>query len=152
MLPAILLLASTLAAEPPKPTAPTLRLAAASEGSEFVALTIEVNNPNAKPLPYLGYTPDSFEPKIPEGTIFPLHKAELLRKNKWEADKIGWCGTGIGPVAIPANGKVKFSVLVPAGEWEKVRVGLVWFATADEKSPITAWSDDIARKDVKKSK
>jgi hypothetical protein len=152
MLSTILLLATVIPSETPKPTAPVLRLTGASESSGFVALYFEVNNPNANPLPYLGYTPDSFDPKIPEGKIVPIHKAELFKGNKWEEDKIGWCGTGIGPVTIPAKGKVTFSVLVPAGDWEKVRIGLVWFASADEKSPNTAWSDGIARKDVKKVK
>jgi hypothetical protein len=150
MLSTILLLATTIAAGAPKPTTPVLRLAGATESGGFVALTFEVTNPNANPLPYLGYKPDSFEPKIPEGTIVPISKAELLQGNKWEEHKTGWCGTGIGPVTIPAKGKVTFSVLIPMGEWEKVRVGLVWFATADEKPPGIAWSDGINRKDVKK--
>ena len=152
MLSTILLLATTIAAEPPKPTAPVLRLAGTAESGGFVALTFEVTNPNANPLPYLGYTSDSFDPKIPMGTIVPISKTELLQAKEWKEHKTGWCGTGIGPVTIPAKGKVIFAVLIPAGEWEKVRVGLVWFATADEKSPQTAWSDGIDRKDVKKEK
>jgi hypothetical protein len=152
MLPTILLLATTISAEVTKPTAPVLRLARATEKSGFVAFTFEVTNPNANPLPYLGYESGSFDPKIPAGTIAPLYKAELLLGKEWKEHKIGWCGTGIGPVTIPAKGKVKFSVLIPVGEWEKVRVGLVWFATADEKSPHTAWTRGIDRKDVKKEK
>jgi hypothetical protein len=152
MLPTILLLATTIAAEGTKPTAPVLKLAGAAESGGNVALTFEVTNPNANPLPYLGYTPDSFDPKIPEGTIVPIHKVELLQGKEWKEYKIGWCGTGIGPVTIPAKGKVRFSVLIPGGEWEEVRVGLVWFATADEKSPETAWTSAIEHKDVKKEK
>jgi len=152
MLSTILLLATTISAEPPKQTAPVLRLAGAAESGGFVALTFEVTNPNDKPLPYLGYTPDSFDPKIPEGKIVPISKTELFQEKDWKEHKAGWCGTGIGPVSIPAKGKVTFAVLIPAGEWEKVRVGLVWFATADEKSPRTAWSDGIDRKYVKKEK
>jgi hypothetical protein len=135
-----------------KPVAPVLRLAGAIENGEFVALTFEVTNPNAKPLPYLGYEPGSFNPKIPEGRIVPISKTELLQGKEWKEHRTGYCGTGIGPVAIPAKGKVLFAVLVPVSEWKKARVGLVWFATADKKSPQTAWSRGIARKDVKKAK
>jgi hypothetical protein len=150
MLSTTFLLATAIAADAAMPTAPVLRLAGASESGGFVALTFEVTNPNAKPLPYLGYEPGSFDPKIPAGRIVPISKAELLQGKEWKEHKTGWCGTGIGPVTIPARGKVTFSVLIPAGEWEEVRVGLVWFATTDKKSPQTAWSRGIARKDVKR--
>ncbi len=153
MLTAILLLATTVPAdEPAKPTPPIFKLTGATERDGFVSLTFELTNPNAAALPYLGYTSDSFDPKIPDGKIAPLYKVEQLLGKEWKAHKLGWCGTGIGPVSIPAMGKVTFAAHVPAGEWKEIRIGLVWFTNADEKDPQTAWTSSIDRKDVKKEK
>ncbi len=152
MLTVFLLLATTFSAAADKPTPPVFKLTSATEKDGFVTLTFQVTNPNPTPLPYLGYTSDSFDPKIPDGTIVPLHKVGLLQGKEWKEYKLAWCGTGIGPVTIPANGKVTFAADVPIGEWAEIRIGLVWFVSADEKDPQTAWTSAIDRKDVKKEK
>lgn len=152
MLASFLVLATTILAETAKPSPPELKLIGITETDGMVAASFKVINPNSRSLPYLGYTPDSFDPKIPNGTIVPLHKIESFQGKEWKEHKLGWCGTGIGPVSIPAKGTVTFAVLVSAGEWEKLRVGLVWFASTDEKDHRTTWSGEINRKDVKKDK
>jgi hypothetical protein len=152
MLTAFLLFATTISAGIAKPTSPVFKLTSATEKDGLVTLTFQVTNPNLTPLPYLGYTSDSFDPKIPDGTIVPLHKVGLLQGKEWKEYKSGWCGTGIGPVTIPANGKVTFGAQVPIGEWAEIRIGLVWFVSADKKDPQTAWTSAIDRKDVKKEK
>jgi hypothetical protein len=136
--------------EPAKLDPPVLKLTGAVQRGEHVYLSFEVTNPNAEPLPYLGYTADSFEPKIPEGTISPLFRVEQLQGKEWKTKNPGWCGTGIGPVTIPAKGKVKFEAHVLAAGWKEVRVGLVWYPATWEKDPQVAWTSAIDPKDVKK--
>ena len=132
----------------PKLKPPVLKLTSSSVGGGNVALYFTVTNPNAAPVPFVGYTPDSFEGELKAGTIFPIHRVELVHDKAWKPRSIGWCGTGIGPVSIPAKGKVTFSVLQAIGNWKAVRVGLSWFPTSDRAKPEVAWSDPITRESV----
>jgi hypothetical protein len=129
---------------------PVLKLTSSSVSNGNVALYFEVTNPNAAPIPFVGYTPDSFEGGLKAGTIAPIYRVELLQDKAWKPQSIGWCGTGIGPVSIPAKRKVTFSVLQPIGDWEAVRVGLAWFPTSDRAKPEVAWSEPITRESLTK--
>jgi hypothetical protein len=130
--------------EPPK----VILLSVGKDGS----LTFEVSNPNAEPLPFVGYLPSSFEGGLKEGTISPIYRIELLHGREWKDKKIGWCGTGIGPVSIPAKGKVTFQMLLPDGEWDEFRVGLTWYTTANRKEHAVIWSDGLSRKAIEAKK
>jgi hypothetical protein len=136
----------TLAAEPPaKLERPELKfLSVAKDGM----LTFQLSNPNAEALPYFGYRPDSFEGGLKEGTIAPLYRIEVLRGKEWKAHGPGWCGTGVGEVSVPGKGKATFAVGPPGGEWDKFRVGVVWFKTAGRKDPTVAWGDALGKDDV----
>jgi hypothetical protein len=131
------------------PSAPVFKLTDAVERRPKIYLTFEVTNPNAILMPYYGYTPDSFSPKTP-GAIAPLYGIEYLRGKDWKKFPSAWCGTGIGPVSIPAKGKMKFEASVPVFEWEEVRFSLIWYPMVDEKDPQIAWSNAVERKTVKK--
>jgi hypothetical protein len=152
----VFLLPGAVRAGEPEPTPklkpPVLKLTSSSVSNGNVALYFDVTNPNAAPAPFVGYTPDSFEGGLKAGTIAPIYRVELLQDKKWKPHSIGWCGTGIGPVSIPAKGQVTFSVLQPIGDWEAVRVGLSWFPTSDRTKPVTAWSDTITRDDLTKKR
>lgn len=123
--------------------APVFKLASAAEHNGAVVLAFEVTNPNSVPMPFVGYTPDSFTPKTPEGTIVPILKIQTLRGKEWKDHPLGYCGTGIGPVAIPAKGKAAFAASVPVGGWTEVRVGISWYAAAGDAQARTAWSSVI---------
>jgi hypothetical protein len=104
-----------------------------------------VANPNRALVPYFGYTANSFSPPLPEGTMSPLYLLELRQGGVWKARGIGWCGTGIGNVALPPRGKVTFTVVPPAGRWDALKVGLRWRSSAERKGPWqTAWSDPVS--------
>jgi hypothetical protein len=109
-------------------------------------LTFEVSNPNAAPLPYVGYLTNAFEGGLKEGVIAPLYKVEVKNGTEWKPMPLSWCGKGLGEVAIPANGKGTFTVLRPAGEWDAVRFGVTWYAGPDRKQAQTAWGA-VDRKD-----
>ena len=146
--------AAVQAGEPqpaPKLKPPLLKLTSSSVSQGNVALYFGVTNPNDLPLPFVGYTPDSFEGGLKSGTIAPIYRIELRRYKTWKPGSIGWCGTGIGPVSIPAKGSVTFAVLQPIGDWEAVRVGLSWFAISDRTKPEIAWSDSITRETLTKN-
>jgi len=150
---ALLLLAQVPASEPepaPKLKPPQLKLKSSSVGKGNVALYFEVTNPNTAPILFVGYTPDSFEGGLKAGTIAPIYRIELLLNKTWKSASIGWCGTGIGPVSIPAKGQVTFSVLQPIGDWEALKVGLTWFPTSDQAKPEIAWSEPITRETLTK--
>jgi hypothetical protein len=152
---AFLFIGAVQAAEPepaPKLKPPQLKLMSSSVSSGNVALYFEVANPNASPIPFVGYTPDSFEGGLKSGTIAPIYRIELLHDKTWKPASIGWCGTGIGPVSIPAKGQVTFAVLQVIGDWEAMKVGLSWFPTTDHTKPEIAWSDPITRESVTKKK
>jgi len=116
-------------------------------GSSKGSLLFEVTNPNSVPLPYVGYRANAFSPPLKEGTMAPLYQVELRSGKMWKPVGIGWCGWGIGEVAVPARGKATFDVAVPEGQWDEVRVGLQWHPSADRKvGPEVASSGGISRK------
>jgi hypothetical protein len=62
---------------------------------------------------------------------------------------LGWCKTGVGPVSIPARGKVTFQVHVTDGGWKQLKIGLAWFDAPDRKgTAAVAWCRPIDRKDA----
>jgi hypothetical protein len=111
-------------------------------------LTFQLSNPSAAPLPYVGYRSDSFEGGLKEGTIAPLYRIEVLQGKEWKAHNIGWCGTGLGEVAVAGKGKATFTVAPPDGAWDKFRVGVTWFKAANRKESAVAWSDALGKDDV----
>ena len=145
-----------LATEPPaqKPSElkpPIVKFTGARQAEAHITASVEVTNPNEVPLPYVGYTPDSFEGGLPEGTIAPIYRIELKKQDQWNKHPLGFCGTGIGPVTLPRKSKVTFQALLPAGEWDAAKVGLSWwFPTADETKSSVAWSSEISRREVEK--
>jgi hypothetical protein len=115
-------------------------------------LVFEMSNPNAEPLPYLGYTPDSLEGGLPKGTIAPLYRVDVLRGKQWKPYRMGWCGTDLGDVSIPGKGKATFAVGLPDGDWQRFRVGVTWYTTAGRKESGVAWSDAVSRDDIARKK
>ena len=150
MLPTIL--AVLVAAQPAKPAPPEVKFTGAEVRGSSTVMAFELVNPSSDPIPYLGYRPDGFTPKLPEGKVSPLYTAEYRTKGgEWKKDPIGWCGQGRGPVSVAGKTGGKFEAPVyKEGEWDEVRVGVVWYAGGHGKEPQTAWSKPIARKDVKK--
>jgi hypothetical protein len=143
MLAAFAALALAAPAPPPKAPAqlqpPAVKLVSVNGG----VMTFEISNLNAAPLPYSGYTPESFSPCLREGTVAPWYSLELRRGGAWKPVPMLRCKTGKGPVSVPARGKATFDVYTPAGDWDEVRVGLTWFRTADHKEPAVAWSAGV---------
>ena len=141
---ALLLAAPAADPEPPAVLrAPVVKYVGLKGG----AMVFEVSNPNKQPVPYVGYTSASFEGGLEKGTIAPLYKVELRQGKAWKAHQMGWCGTGVGEVKVPGKGKATFTVHAPGGEWGEIRVGLVWYATADRNgAAAAAWSDAVTRK------
>jgi hypothetical protein len=145
-----------LATEPPaqKPSElkpPIVKFTGARQAEAHIIASFEVTNPNEVPLPYVGYTPDSFEGGLQAGTIAPIYRIELKKLDQWNKHPIGFCGTGIGPVTLPRKSKVTFQVALAAREWDAAKVGLSWWEpTADETKATVAWSSEISRQDVEK--
>jgi hypothetical protein len=137
---------SVLAAAPdvdPEPplAAPVIKLKSATVEKEQVNLTFEVTNRSGVAVPYTGYMglPNDSE-------IAPIYRIQERKEKVWKDKGLGWCGTGRGPVTLPARGKVTFTVGVAERDWDEMKVGLVWFATEERKEPKVAWSEGVTRK------
>jgi hypothetical protein len=125
---------------------PVVKCTGVSPGEGFISATFDVTNPNDMPLPYVGYTSDSFEGGLKEGTISPIYRIEVKQRDQWNKHGVGFCGTGIGPVTLPSKKSVTFAVALPAAEWDAAKVGLTWWPPgADSENAVVAWSQDISR-------
>lgn len=143
---AVLLLAAPRPEPPAEPKPPVIRFVEGKPLPGALGLTFEAANPNRTPMPYVGYTPDSFSGGLAGGVIAPIYRVEVSGDGKaWKPHPLGWCGTGIGPVSLPGKGKGTFSVHVP-GDWAAVKVGLTWYQGGEPRTPNTAWSDPVTRK------
>jgi len=137
---------------------PTIKLQSASTVSigeaQFVSLTLEVSNPNrGVSLSVTGYAPDSFDPPIPEGQIFPLYQIHLLRKGQWKQDPIGFCGTGLTNLELAPDSPVTFSVAIPTGDWEAVKVGIghnPGWSEKEETTTTTLWTVVFTKEEIEK--
>lgn len=128
---------------------PEVRFAGVTRRDGDNVLAFDVVNPNAAPVPYTGYTPDSFSPRLAEGRIYPLHRVEFRKGGGWKEEKLGWCGTGVGPVSVAKGQKARFDVPVPeAGDWDAVRIGVSWSPGA--RAHEVAWSRPITAAELRK--
>ena len=133
--------------KPPKIT--LLAVARANLGDQqLFSLTLEVANPNDAALVYTGYSSDSFDPPLTAGQISPLCHIELKRDGKWQIDpqKVD-CGFGLGDVDLAARSSATFGVMIPADDWQAVKVGIGHYPgwSSEETSTTTIWSTEIAR-------
>lgn len=130
---------------------PEVRHTGAIQRGQYVYLQFEVTNPNAADLHYTGYKGDSFDGRLKEGVISPIYWVELRKGKDWKEHPMGWCGTGRGPVTIPAKGKGTFDALLPDGDWDEARFGVTWFTGTDRKTANVAWGA-VPRKAVNPKK
>ena len=135
---AALLLAAPVPKHLDKMKPPEVHYVGTVERAGYVIFRFEVTNPNSADLHYQGYLSESFEGG-PKDAIWPAYSVELRNGKDWKEHQMGWCGTGRGPVTIPAKGKGTFEALALPGEWDEVRIGLTWFAGADRKTADVAW-------------
>ncbi len=137
-----------------KPPKFTLRAATVETFGEqpFVSLTIEVSNPNAASLVYTGYTADSFSPVLEPGHIAPLFQIELKQDEKWQAQPMGFCGTGLADIELAPGSSATFGVAVPVGEWQAVKVAIRHDAgwSDDENTTTTTWTAEFTREQIEK--
>jgi hypothetical protein len=135
----------TSAADKPELVPPQVKFTGAKTTEGHTLWTFEVANPNDVPVPYVGYTSDSFEGGLPEGSISPLFRIQLQQAGEWKAHPVGFCGTGIGPVTLPAKSKVTFAVIAPPGDYSAAQVGLAWShpGAPEDQNPSIAWCSPI---------
>ena len=104
-------------------------------------------------MTFTGYAPDSFDPPIPEGQIFPLYQIHLLRKGQWQQDPTGFCGTGLTNLELRPNSPVTFSVTIPAGDWDAVKVEIghhPGWSEKEETTTTTLWSVVLTKEEIEK--
>lgn len=124
----------------------------------FLSLSCEASNPNKLPLMFVGYRPDSFEPPVEKGRLSPIYVVELQRDGKWREHPIGWCGTGMDGIELPAGPAQSFAIAVPADPAiQAVRVGIHWsrpiaFETAEPDAFKTAWSESFSLAKIENDK
>jgi len=135
------------------PPAPTVQIDTAVRTMfaevPMAAFSCEVCNHEDRPIWFLGYTPGSFGPPLPEGECAPMYVVQLKSNGQWQDDPIGWCGTGLDHIQLAGRTRAKFSFAVPQGEsWESVRVGVRWFPDhpgEQANQGIIAWSEPFGQ-------
>lgn len=136
--------------KPPEdsPAAPAqgLQLRFKGRSPEHLSAAFEVRNLTDKPIAYLGYTAESFDPNLPSGTVAPLYSIELQQDGKWVDHQVGFCKFGQGPVEFPPRDTVSFDAHLPEGSWDAFRIGvrLKRVENGEPKSEIV-WSRKLFR-------
>jgi len=113
-----------------------------------VHLQFQVENLAPVPLPYAGYRPGPQDRPGAGGSIAPLYSLQFERKGGWKPSRLGWCGTGTGPVRLEPQSKATFLLSVPLDDWKAMKAGLTWYPTEERQDPQVAWSDAVPRKRV----
>jgi hypothetical protein len=145
------------AEQPVKQQGPELRLHVAGRQNMGEArgfsLAVEVTNSGTQTLQYFGYRADSFAPPIPKGEMRPMYRVELKKAGKWQADPIGWCGTGMDALDFAPKTSATFGDWVSAGSWEAVRIGISWRPKRSDKEAAwtVAWSPELAREEIRRA-
>jgi hypothetical protein len=119
-------------------------------GQAYLVLVFDVTNPNSVPLPYSGYTADSFSPPLSDEKISPIYRVETQHNDKWKPKDIGFCKFGQGPVSLPPKKTKTFTVIIAEKGWERFKVGLTWFPSEKGENPTVAWSVPLTPKDIEK--
>jgi hypothetical protein len=134
---------------------PKITLAAVARSNlgdlQVFALTVEVANPNDTSLVLTGYTANSFDPPLKAGNISPLCHVELKRDGKWHIDpQMVDCGFGMGDVDLAPRSSATFGLMIPADDWQTVKVGIGHYAgwSNEETSTTTTWSIEITREAI----
>lgn len=122
-------------------------------GNDRIGVIIEVTNPNPIPLSCIAYRPGGWKKNVlyTRKEISPLYQVEMQKKGKWEPNRVGWCGTGAGPVILPPKTTKIFTAFLRKDGWEHARVGLSWFPSDRLAETATAWSEPISAKSMQKS-
>jgi hypothetical protein len=133
---------------PPKPPLLTLVAGSGKEAGQGYQLRVRVENPNAVAIPYIGYTPESFNPPLPAELMSPIYRIELLQDGKWNRPTLGFCGTGKGAVSLEPRSVKSFDLGVPKGDWDAVRVGITWHVEGPNPDYQPAWTPPIKKADL----
>lgn len=143
MFTGVLLALATLVWEKPlqdKPL-PTLKLIAQADRPG--GYWCEVTNPSKTSWYFRGYSPASFQSKLPADRIAPYSQIQRLKNGQWVTEFDGRCGVGIGPVELPAETKASFFTFLRDSEREDVRVGISISPTKDWKHSQNIWSEPV---------
>lgn len=111
----------------------------------LVHLRFEVTNRGSAPLPYMGYLPQPGAAPPPDFGISPIYSLQYQRDGQWKPHRLGWCGTGTGPVRLEPGKTASFVVSVPPGDWEAMKAGITWYTSEERSQPQVAWSDAVPR-------
>ena len=135
---------------------PTVRIdgiRARKTSGDYLSIVCTVSNPNSAALPFVGYLGASQGKTRMKAVVSPVYQIAYRQAGKWTSNRLLWCGTGLGAVAIPATQEALFYVTVPAsrklvgGKWEAVRIGITWYEKPDRSrgSEKVVWSKPVKR-------
>jgi hypothetical protein len=141
------------AAPPARRPVPAIRFIGAKEADTFpfrVRLVFELTNPTNKPLGFIGFRANSFNPPIPKGRAMPFWVADLRQAGKItdSRDGSGGCGYGLGRVEIQARSSATFGVALPEGGWDDMVVRIPASLPGESEWVV---SDTITRKQIEKA-
>jgi hypothetical protein len=120
-------------------------LSAVAKG-ERTLLVFELTNSTVVPIGYNGSEPKDSE-ILPNQKLMAPHCALRLLDTKTGKSRDLNKQTIDANATLPAMGKGRFEVPLPAAEWDELSVGIRWFEMrADPGQSGIAWSDPVPRK------
>lgn len=111
----------------------------------YYQVRLALLNPTPFCLKYVGYTPDSYSTRPPQGEINPWYVVQTKIDDQWIEQPLGRCGVGRGELAIPPGQAGNFDAIVEDdGHVFRVGVRCKWVDQDWNLLESTIWSDEQA--------
>jgi hypothetical protein len=94
-----------------------------------------LNNTSDRAISYQGYGPE-----------WPIFAQQRRGATGWEAEKGGWCGTGLGKQKLAAHGSIVFTVPPPLEGGQTWRFGIAVTGPGYGSRPEMIWSGPLRAK------
>jgi|SRR5579872_1167629 len=130
--------------------APTIEILSAGrtvdDHQQFVALSCRAANPTKTSMWFYGYLPESFDPPLEKGIMWPSCVMQFRQAGRWQIHPlIGQCGVGLGMVELAPGESGSFGCELPIeATWTAIRVGISWAGSPEPTDKLSeAWSQSL---------
>lgn len=111
----------------------------------YYQIRLALLNPTSFRLEYVGYTPDSYTHRPPQGEINPWYVVQTKIDDQWIDQPLGRCGVGRGELSIRPGQAGHFDAIVEDdGHAFRVGVRCKWVDQEGNFQESTIWSDEQA--------
>lgn len=102
-------------------------------------------NSGNSPAYYVGYTPNSFSPRLTNGHVSPIYRKQMKLGTTWQDKQLGWCGNGATRMRLLPGHAARFTAWQDATE-PAIQIGVSCSASkiGAYREEDVAWSAVIA--------